>query len=70
MKPCTRTPRAAHLRRAIHASGILFPDLADRAKTDMDALDAFLTGERSLTSDVIDRLTRILKLKLEAIPSQ
>jgi hypothetical protein len=53
------------LRRAIHASKILLPDLAERAQTDMDALDAFLTGEQPLTSDVIDRLTRILKLKLQ-----
>jgi hypothetical protein len=52
------------LRRAIHASKILLPDLADRAQTDLDTLDAFLTGEQPLTSDVIDRLTKILKLKL------
>ena len=55
------------LRRAIHSSKLLLPDLADRAQTDMDTLDAFLTGERLLTSDIIDRLTKILKLKLEAI---
>jgi hypothetical protein len=55
------------LRRAIHASKILLPDLADRAQTDMDTLDGFLTGARPLTSDVIDRLTKILKLKLEPI---
>jgi hypothetical protein len=53
------------LRRAIHSSKVLLPDLADRAQTDMDTLDAFLTGERPLTSDIIDRLTKILKLKLE-----
>ena len=55
------------LRRAIHASKILLPDLASRAQTDMDTLDAFLTGERPLTSDIFDRLAKILKLKLEAI---
>lgn len=58
------------LRRAMHASKILLPDLADRAQTDMDTLDGFLTGERPLTSDVIDRLTKILRLKLEAIGSK
>src|SRR5579864_3455149 len=58
------------LRRAIHSSKILLPDLADRAATDMDTLDAFLTGERPLTSDIIDRLTKILKLKLEGISSK
>src|SRR5260370_21514376 len=58
------------LRRAIHASKILLPDLAERAQTDMDTLDAFLTAERPLTSDVIDRLATILTLKLEAIGSK
>jgi hypothetical protein len=58
------------LRRAIHSSKILLPDLAERARTDMDTLDDFLTGERPLTSDVIDRLTSILKLKLEAANSK
>ncbi len=53
------------LRRAIHASKILLPDLAARAQADMDSLDAFLTSDRPLTSDVIDRLATILKLKLE-----
>jgi len=58
------------LRRAIHASKILLPDLADRAQTDLNTLDAFLTGESPLTSDIIDRLTKILKLKLEAVGSK
>ena len=53
------------LRRAIHSSEILLHDLARRADTDMTTLDAFLTGDTPLTSDVIDRLTKILKLKLE-----
>jgi hypothetical protein len=61
-----RTPSGA-LRRAIHSSKLLLPDLADRAQTDMETLDAFLTAERPLTSDVIDRLSKILRLKLEAI---
>jgi hypothetical protein len=54
------------IRRAIHASKILLHDLADHAETDLDTLDKFLTGERPLTSDIIDRLTSILKLKLES----
>ena len=60
------TPSGA-LRRAIHSSKVLMPDLAERAQTDMDTLDGFLTGERPLTSDIIDRLAEILKLKLEAV---
>jgi hypothetical protein len=63
------TPSGA-LRRAIHASKLLLPDLADRAETEMDTLDAFLTGDRPLTSDVIDRLATILKLKLEAMDNK
>src|SRR5437763_16376548 len=58
-----RTPSAA-LRRAIHGSKILLPDLAERASTDMETLDAFLTGERPLSSDIVDRLAVILKLRL------
>jgi hypothetical protein len=55
------------LRRAIHSSKILLPDLADHVQTEIDTLDAFLTGERPLTSDIIDRLTKVLGLKLNAI---
>jgi hypothetical protein len=54
------------LRRAIHSSKILLPDLAEAADTDMETLDAFLTGEQPLDSDIMDRLTKILKLKLKA----
>ena len=64
-----RTPSGA-LRRAIHGSKILLPDLADRAGTDLDTLDAFLTGERPLTSDIIDQLATILKLRLEPTGSK
>jgi hypothetical protein len=53
------------LRRAVHASKILLDDLAHRAGTDLNTLDAFLTGDKTLTSDVIDRLTSILQLKLK-----
>jgi len=55
------------LRRAIHSSKYLLHDLAARAQTDIATLDAFLTGERPLTSDIIDRLAKILRLKLDAI---
>src|SRR5262245_50871964 len=58
------------LRRAIHSSKILLHDLARRAKTEMKTLDAFLTGEQPLTSDVIDRLTMILNLDLRAADSK
>jgi hypothetical protein len=53
------------LRRSIHSSKILLHDLARRADTDLKSLDNFLTGEQPLTSDVIDRLVKVLRLKLE-----
>ncbi|HEX5444373.1 MAG TPA: hypothetical protein VFW87_11110 [Pirellulales bacterium] len=53
------------LRRAIHASKILLDDLARRAGTDLETLDGFLSGQRTLTSDAIDRLTKILRLTLQ-----
>jgi hypothetical protein len=64
-----RTPSGA-LRRAIHSSKILLPELADRAQTEMNTLDSFLTGDRPLTSDIIDRLAKILKLRFETIGSK
>jgi hypothetical protein len=65
---CDAAKEATHsgaLRRAIHASTILLDVLAERAGTDLATLDAFLIGQRPLTSAVIDQLTRILKLTLE-----
>jgi len=58
------------LRRVIHSSRILLPDLATRAQTDLDTLDGFLTGELPLTTDLIDRLAHILKLRLEVTGSK
>jgi hypothetical protein len=52
------------LRKAIHGSRILLPDLASRAAIDIGILADFLTGEKTLPSDAIDRLVKILKLKL------
>jgi hypothetical protein len=52
------------LRRAIHGSKFLLPDLARRADVDMGDIADFLTGERTLPSDAIDRLIKVLKLKL------
>lgn len=54
------------LRRAIHTCRILLPDLAQRAEVEMGDIADFLCGEKSLPSDAIDRLTTVLKLKLES----
>ena len=53
------------LRRSIHSSKFLLHDLARRAGTNLESLDRFLTGEQPLTSDVIDRVVKVLKLRPE-----
>ena len=52
------------LRRAIPSCGILLPDLARRADVDMGDIADFLCAEQTLPSDAIDRLVKVLKLKL------
>ena len=62
-----RVPVHAEALCRLHLDVIaLLHDLADRAAIDLVTLDAFLTGMRPLGSDVIDRLTKILRLKLKA----
>lgn len=59
---------SGELRRAIysiHRRGISLPRLLREADVDWPTLDAFLHGEGSLPSDVIDRLTRLLNLRLQ-----
>ena len=48
------------LRRAIHASELSLPSIASRAGLAPIALDEFLTGDRTLRSDVLDRLVNVL----------
>lgn len=55
---------SGELRRAIHASPFSLADIADQAGLPPLALDEFLTGERTLRSDVLDRLTKSLGLVL------
>jgi hypothetical protein len=57
---------SGELRRAIHASGFHLNYIADRIGTTALVLDEFLTGERTLRSDVIDRLTGLLGCTLGA----
>ena len=48
------------LRRAIHASLLSLSAIAAQAGIDPILLDEFLTGERTLRSDVMDRLAGVL----------
>ena len=61
---CDEPTLSGELRRAIHASPLSLADIAAQAGIPPLALDEFLTGERTLRSDVIDRLAASLGLAL------
>jgi hypothetical protein len=52
------------LRRAIPTCGIMLPDLARRAAIGISDIGDFLCAEKTLPSDAIDRMVKVLKLKL------
>jgi len=55
---------SGELRRAVHASDRSIPEIAVEIGISAVALDEFLTGERTLRSDVLDRLAAILEFEL------
>ena len=57
---------SGELRRAVHASPLSLSTIAERAGISPSTLDKFLTGERTLRSDVLDRLACILGYVLQA----
>jgi len=57
---------SGELRRAIHASSLTLAEISARTSVPCPALDEFLTGERTLRSDVLDRLATSLGLELVA----
>jgi transcriptional regulator with XRE-family HTH domain len=56
---------SGELRRAVHGSPLPLQTLAERAGISPLALDDFLTGERTLRSDVLDRLAGVLGYVLQ-----
>jgi hypothetical protein len=58
------TTLSGELRRAIHASSLGLTEIATVARIPPIALDEFLVGERTLRSDVLDRLATTLGLAL------
>jgi len=64
---CDENTLSGELRRAIHASELSLAEVALRAGVTPIFLDDFLTGERTLRSDVIDRLTNVLGYELTRI---
>ena len=55
---------SGRLRRAIHVFPLSPIRIAENAGISWDDLDDFLTGEKTLPSDAIDRLVKVVKLKL------
>jgi plasmid maintenance system antidote protein VapI len=55
---------SGELRRAIHESDMSLAEIAARAAITPIVLDDFLTGERTLRSDVMDRLASVLGYEL------
>ena len=51
---------SGEFRRAIHGSSLSLSIIAQRAEIPALLLDEFLTGERNLRSDVLDRLANVL----------
>ena len=57
---------SGEVRRAVHRSGISLAELAASIGVSPIVLDDFLTGERTLRSDVLDRLANALGYKLQS----
>ncbi len=55
---------SGQLRRAVHESDLSLAEIATRVGTTPILLDDFLTGERTLRSDVMDRLASVLHCEL------
>jgi hypothetical protein len=61
----TEATLSGDLRRAIHTSPMSLSSIAEQARIDPIMLDEFLTGERTLRSDVMDRLAGALGYDLK-----
>ena len=57
---------SGEIRRAIHASGLALSAIAARSGITPLQLDEFLTGERTLRSDVLDRLATAVGFRFQA----
>jgi hypothetical protein len=63
---CDEATLSGELRRAVHRSPLSLSTIAERSGISSIALDEFLTGERTLRSDVLDRLAGVLAFVLQA----
>ena len=62
------TTLSGDLRRAIHASDLSLAEIATQVRITPLLLDEFLTGERTLRSDVLDRLAEVLGYEFSKHP--
>ena len=58
---------SGELRRRIHKSGMPISHIAKQCNVDVMELDEFLTGDKTLSSEVINRLVETLGCKLVLI---
>ena len=58
---------SGELRRRVHRSEIPLSEIARQCGIELLELDEFLTGERTLSSDVVSRLVEILGCKLVSV---
>jgi hypothetical protein len=61
---------SAELRRAVHASDKPLSAIAAQAGISAIHLDEFLTGERTLRSDVMDRLAQVLGCEVKLMAAK
>jgi len=61
---------SGELRMAIHASELSLTSIASRVGLAPIVLDEFLTGERTLRSDVLDRLANVLNYTVAPVRSE
>ncbi len=55
---------SGRLRQAIHTSDLTIQEIAGKLSIPDDELVSFLTGERPLPSDILDRLSQLLGYEL------
>ena len=61
---------SGELRRAVHTNELSLTTIASRVGIDPIVLDEFLTGERTLRSDVLDRLANVLDYTVAPVRSE
>ncbi|MGA2797836.1 MAG: hypothetical protein ABSE63_09675 [Thermoguttaceae bacterium] len=61
---------SGHLRRAIHHSRRPLQDIGIEAGISTTLLCDFLEGERTLRSDVLDRLTQAVDVTISMVPHE